>query len=217
MPTYTQEEFPRQLLPCYWPQEFTKRRQFDRQAENQPYLEFLKTSFDDCDEDGDFDYSSDGEDGPSESIIEDSSDDKEVEACSQHTNVRLFMKGITGNGDNMQYRDQVEQVASFCEQAKFREVDTETTAKDRKGVALLDDRNNSGTIPNKQEHCRPYLGPLTSQQLREALSRKVVQIFSSHRSSRETHTAQRFRVKSDQNVPTSAFGEEEIDAERRIM
>ena len=49
--TDTNEEFPHQPLPCYWHQEFRKRRRFNRQAENQPYIEWLQAIFNDGDED----------------------------------------------------------------------------------------------------------------------------------------------------------------------
>lgn len=186
MLTDKHEEFPHQLLPCYWPLKFTKRRRFDRQAENQPYIEWLQTQYDDGDDDEEEEDDDDDVDGSSENENEvdghrdkienkdeNRNDDKDPEACNGHSNVGIFMTGMDGDEDALQYSDQVEQVAGFCKQASFRDLETGTTSKNRKSVALLDDRNNGGTIPVKQGHCRPYLGPLTWQQLGKELSRKV--------------------------------------------
>jgi hypothetical protein len=181
MQSETHEEFPRQFLPCYWPREFTKRRQFNRQAENQPYIEFLQAQYDDGDDDEEDDaYGSSGDEdevdghrGKTENKDENRNDDKDAEACNGRNNVRLFMTGMDGDEDALQYCDQVEQVAGFCKQASSRDLETGTTGKNRKSVALLDDRNDAGTILVKQGHCRPYLGPLTSQQLGKELNRKV--------------------------------------------
>jgi hypothetical protein len=209
MPTETNGKFLHQSLPCYWPLEFTNRRQFDRKAENQTYIEFLQTRFDDGDDDEDDDddddvgNSSEDEDevdghrDESENKDENRNDDKEGEAYNGHSNVRLFMRGMTGDEDTLQYRDQVEQVASFFEQASRRDFETGGTCKNEKRVSLLDDRNDGGTILEKEGHCRPCRGPLTSQRLREALSRKVAQIPCLHQRSRETHcTAFPSRVRS---------------------
>jgi len=176
MRTDTHEEFPHRSLRRCWPREFTTRRKFNRQAENQPYIEFLQTSFCDGDEDEDEDDVGDdecsGEDEDEVSGHRDRSENKDE-------NVRRFMRGMTGDEDTLQYRDQVEQVASFCEQASL-EVETRTTSKNRKVVALLDDRNYHGTIVVKQGDCRPYRGPLTSQELGKELSKPVAQILFSH-------------------------------------
>jgi len=172
---------PHQFLPCYWPLEFTKRRRFDRQAENQPYIEWLQTHYDDGDEEEeeDVDGSNENEDEVDghrdkiENKDENRNDNKDPEACNGNSNVRIFMRGMDGDEDALQYFDQVKQVAGFCKQASFWNLETGTTSKNRKSVALLDDRNDGGTILVKQGHCRPYLGPLTPQQLDEELSRKV--------------------------------------------
>jgi hypothetical protein len=195
MLTETHDEFPPQSLRCYWPQEFFgKRRRFHRQAENQPYIEWLQASFDDGDEDDEDDEDDyvddssededqdevDGQRDKSEHKDENRNDGKDTEASEGHGKVRLFMKGMTGDEDTLQYRDQVEQVAGFCEQASFGELE--------RHVALLDDRNDGDTILQKQGHCRPYQGRLTSQQLCEELRKKVGQTSCSHQISRETHT-----------------------------
>jgi hypothetical protein len=196
MLTGKREEFPHQFLPCYWPLEFTKRRRFNRQAENQTYIEWLQTKYNDGDDDGDeeeeeeekedVDGSSENEDKVDghrdkiENKDENRNDDRDPEACNGHSNVEIFMIGMDGDENTLQYGDQVEQVAGFYKQASFTDLETRTTGKTRKSVALLDDRNDGGANPVKQGHCRPYLGPLTSQQLGKELSRKVAQISSSH-------------------------------------
>jgi hypothetical protein len=198
MLTDTHEEFPPQSLRCYWPQEFfVKRRRFHRQAENQPYIEWLQASFDDGDEDDEDDeddYVDDSSEDEDQDVVDgqrdkgehkdenrnDGKDTEASEACEGHGKVRLFMKGMTGDEDKLQYRDQVEQVARFCEQTSFGELE--------RHVALLDDRNDGGTNLKKEGYCRPYQGPLTSQRLAEELIKKVAQISCSHQISRETHT-----------------------------
>jgi hypothetical protein len=79
------------------------------------------------------------------------------------------MKGMIGDEDTLQDADQVERVAGFCEQPSTRESE--------KHVVLLDYRSNSGTIKEKPGHSRLYQGPLTSQQLREELSKQVPKIY----------------------------------------
>jgi hypothetical protein len=179
MLTDTHEESPERPLRRYWPHEFTKRRKFDRQAENTPYLEWLSgffESFDDSDGDNDdSDHSSKIEDEASEWISNHPTYDEEEDEASNVSNVRRFMFGLDGEED-----PQFEVVASFCERACNKRVATDTVGRDTKSVALLDDRttsatNRSGTFPVKQGDQRwPYLGPLTAQQLREKLSKKVV-------------------------------------------
>jgi hypothetical protein len=167
MLSHTDEESPRQQLRCHWPQLFTERRNFSRQAENEPYIEWLKASFDNSERySNESDYLSDGEDLSSESNYEEDEEDKERGDCSPETDVRLFMNGMVGDS-LMQYRDQVDLVAKFCEQAKFKRVKTD------KAVALLDERSNSGDVFGNRGRCRPYLGPLTAQQLKTELSKKV--------------------------------------------
>jgi len=115
--------------------------------------------------------------------------DKGAESCNERSDVRDFIVGMTGNEETLQYPDQVEQVASFYEQGNFGESETKT-GQGRK-VALLDDRNICGTIFVNQGpfqctgHCRPHLGPLTSEELYEELERKVAHISCSRQSSRE--------------------------------
>jgi len=157
---------PHQSLRCCWPQEFFKRRLFDRQAENQPYIEWLQASFDDGEEDGD-------ENNEDDDFVDSNEDEDEVDGQGDESkkrdenrnNVRIFMKGNIGDDDTLQYRDQVERVAEFCEQPSIKEPE--------KHVVLLDDRSNSGTIQEKRGHSRPYPGPLTSKQLWEVLSKEV--------------------------------------------
>ena len=53
MSTSNNEETPHHYLRCCWPPEFAKRRNFDKSAENEAYVEFLKANFFDGDEDED--------------------------------------------------------------------------------------------------------------------------------------------------------------------
>jgi hypothetical protein len=99
-------------------------------------------------------------------------DDKNAGACNGHSAVRTFMKGMVGDEDRLQYRDQVELVATFCEQPTFRE--------SGKCVALLDDRNDGGIVFEEKQ------GPLDSVQLRGKLSTKVAISLCSNRISRDT-------------------------------
>jgi hypothetical protein len=92
--------------------------------------------------------------------------------------VRLFMTGFSGEEDDLHHRDQVEEVASICEQWTREKGVVTKTGKHAKHVALLDDRNSRGNfLTNKgispSGDCRPYLGPLTSEHLAKELSRKV--------------------------------------------
>jgi hypothetical protein len=194
-----QGEFPR------WPPLFAERRQFSREAENETYIEFLQTSWfsgeeheeDEEEEEEEGEEGEEGEDDEEEVSSEqgnkvegdknkrrnkdqNTNDDKGAKVCSGPSKVRLFMRGLSGEEDNLHYLDQVEEVASICEQANLEDTMTKT-GQDGKHVALLDDRNIRGTIlvnkgPSPPGDCRPYLGPLTAQRLGEELSRKVAQI-----------------------------------------
>ena len=221
MLTDTQEDFPRHSFRCYWPQEFKKRRRFVREEENQPYItgikKWLLASLDDCggeDDDDEADEDEDKFDDNVEDVVEVFSDteaqvngqrdvsedkdqrrkdDEKAESCSEHGSVRLFMTGMTGDEDALQFPDQVEQVASFCEQASSR-----TTEKK---MALLDDRTNGGTMLKKSGHYRPYKGPLSSQQLRVELSKKVTYISLSHGSSTGVDTRTAFQSRGRTKYP----------------
>ncbi len=71
------------------------------------------------------------------------------------------MEGMTGDRNTLPYRNQVEVVADFAEQATSPELE--------QGVAFLDDRNSLGNIPVR----RRLWGPLASDQLREELGKPV--------------------------------------------
>lgn len=191
MSSETHEESHFQSLRCYWPEKFTKRRKFDRRTENEPYIDYLRTQFlyGEEDEHEDDVSSSENEDDssnePEEEVErhqhksddqgENQNIDKDTEACNLHSDIRAFMTGDVGDEDALENHDQVDVVASFCEEASFMESETKP-GQDRKCVALLDDRNIDGTIADKKGQCRSYSGPLTSHQLREKLSKNVTQI-----------------------------------------
>jgi hypothetical protein len=199
MSTETQEDVSHQSLRCCWPELFTKRRDFNRHTENQPYIKYCGTPLfygeeheDEDDEDDDEDGISSEDDDPLnkpedeveghrdtlENQDETLNDDKGSESCNRYSNIRCFMTGMIGDEDSLEDHDQVDEVASFCEQPSFRENDSKSGQKalDGKHVALLDDMNIGGTIVDKKGHCRPYLEPLTWQELCEKLSKRVTQI-----------------------------------------
>jgi hypothetical protein len=205
MSAQKQEEFPR------WPPLFTERRQFNREVENEPYIEFLQTPFFNGEEQENVDDGEDNEDEGEEEEVssehenkvegdsnnrgnkdQNPNDEKDAKAYNGLNKVRLFMRGLSGEEDDLHYCDQVEEVASICEQANLEDV-MKKTGQGRKHVALLDDRNIRGTIlpdkgPSPPGDCRPYLGPLTTQRLGKELSRKVVQISVRHQNSGEANT-----------------------------
>jgi hypothetical protein len=213
MLTDTRGEFPHQFLRPHWPQEFSiRRREFDRKAENQTYIEWLRDNFTDGDsaEDEEEDEEDEGqdEDDKVEDEDEDNSDseedefydaeelyveiedkfgadgdqhenenesqnDKSTEVFKEHEIGRIFMKGMTGDEKFLQWRDQVDVVASFVEQSR--------SGESKKLVALLLDDGECGSAnPAKRKPCRLHQGPLTSQQLRELLSKRVSLISRLH-------------------------------------
>lgn len=191
----TAEEFSLPALRRHWPQEFKKGRIFHRDSENDPYISEIQSDIDDEDEDKD-EYENVEEEEEGWSDIEHDSSHYEDEAGNykdetenkdertsydmkndQETGfgrryVRIFMKGCAGDDGGLPYRDQVEQVSSFCESAAW-EVDEGATGQKRKVLALLDDRNDRDTAVTNKEKNMPHLGPLTSQELGVELSKKV--------------------------------------------
>lgn len=202
----------------FWPQLFTKRRIFSRQAENQPYIGFFQTpKFDgqeyeeDEDEDGDGEQEEgddeneieeDGENDAMEEAVssgqgsrgegcqgdrggkdQDPIDDGSARSSNGSGNVRLFMTAFLGEDgeDGDLHRDQVEEVASMCEQWTHEKGVVTLADEHGNGVALLDDRNIPDNIlTNKGDsdispsgECRSYLGPLTAELLGTELKRKA--------------------------------------------
>lgn len=177
-----------QFFRCYWPEGFTKRRNFYQHVENQTYLDLLKTEWEDGveddgededggdedpdeqeEEEGDDEYedddSIDGSSGDEDDINEDRNDSKEEAVSTRHSDVKMFMKGMDGDEDTLQFFDQVKQVTRFYKQA-WRELDTGVTGKQSKAVALLDDMIRWGQNTADQ-------GPLTSEELRQELHQPV--------------------------------------------
>ena len=180
-----------------WPELFNKRRNFDRAAENQPYIERLRNAWLDGEVDND---EEDGEGEEGEESEESASEHEDIDDYSellnrvergvdsdelgsnvsvgnwnhddrkfrgQQSNVRLFMEGMAGDEETLKYRDQVEAVARFCEKSKLHE----------HSMALIDDSKHASDFEKNgpmKRHCRPYLGPLTSQKsLLQELRKKV--------------------------------------------
>ncbi|PVH77592.1 hypothetical protein DL98DRAFT_266334 [Cadophora sp. DSE1049] len=204
MSTKLPEGIPRQHWHCSWPQLFTARRPFNhrsRETENLPFIEYLVKPSEEADEDDGEEYGS-NEDGGNEDEIDDEDDvpsdedeDEDAESCSEQSDVRRFMIGMVGEVDRLMSRDQLDLVASFCEESK-----TETNESEkRKPVALLDERCMDGTMSDKRGFYRPYPGPLTCQELRERLGRK------------------RFRADPVKDPATHAIEDEQHDAARRIV
>ena len=182
MPQGTSEKAP-SWLPL-----FTKRRQFDRAAENQTYIEYLESHYDDGDNDEDSnevekDEEDWNEDEKKDEVINEEQEEVERKsmgqskdgACKQHSSTRRFMEGMTGDDDVLLDHDQVDEVAGFCEQPCYGEF--RKMGQDRKHV-LLDDRHSGGTVADKKGHYRPHMGPLTSREFREAMTREVPKIYS---------------------------------------
>lgn len=210
MPAETHDEPLYQPLRCQWPSIFTRRRQFDRQSENQPYIEFLQTlRFDAEEEEEEDDEELNSENDEGEYASSDDDDDYSIETTENAvgwdrekieiegrvrsrnddttswkscSNVRLFMTGLMGDEDSLQYRDQVKEVVGFCEGAGLEVESNGHGHYGTKRVALLDDRNRGGTtVDVHSRSCRrPYLGPLTAQQLQQELCKKVCQRNPSH-------------------------------------
>jgi hypothetical protein len=192
-----------------WPQLFAQRRKFSLEAENQPYIAFLQTlrfegeeyeeegeeeegvshqAVDGNNHNGDDAKEEKPADGQGSGIDDDRSnggnknqdlkDNSKVRCSDGSSKVRLFMRGLSGEEVDL-HRDQLDEIASTCEQAGLGEDETVNIGKDRKHVALLDDRNirrtavtNKGISPSGE--FRPYLGPLTAESLGKELSKKVL-------------------------------------------
>jgi hypothetical protein len=189
---------PVRSLWCTWPAIFTKRRNFSRQAEDEPYIDHLqKLLFSDeqeyDEEEGEEEDEVDKEHISSECDESDNYEEvspksgrgvewdrSQINVLTESWNrgnqpsiVRLFMRGSLGEEDDFAHRDQVEKVARFCEEVQRPD-------RNLRGqhVALLDDRNCMGIVPSNEAispsgTCRPYLGPLTAERLRQELSKKV--------------------------------------------
>jgi hypothetical protein len=91
--------------------------------------------------------------------------DENEEPCGRRGTARVFMKGMTGDEENLPYRDQVDVVAGFVEQAMYKGCE--------KPVALLDDRKSGDRMPLKQKDFRPRRWILTIKELRAELSKPV--------------------------------------------
>jgi hypothetical protein len=237
MVTESPHESSHQALRRYWPQEFTKRRVFNRQDENRPYIEYIKSlqvlfdnANEDEEEDGEDDDTED-RDESSENVDEDEDEDgdedevdkhggmneiqdenridaKDVTSCTKHGTVKLFMKGVEGEEDALQYLDQVEQVASFCAPQSFKDL--------AKHVALLNDSNGIA-IPGKMRECGPYQGPLTAQQLRDELSKEVAKFSFSNDISRDTDIVKRYMPESDEKTSKNGSGDVGSKAGQRVL
>ena len=175
-------EVPRQTWQRFWPHEFTQQRQYNRPEENKSYLEWInnwvydsdRSGFENGGEESEDEDEDEEEDGDRDGVIDD--EQQKIGVNENATNqeqkvdksdgcngkVRTFMAGAGWDDLYMQH-DQVELVAGFCEHAP---------SEDAAPVALIDDRNS---VSNARVDCsRPYLGPLTPEQLRDELGKQVI-------------------------------------------
>jgi hypothetical protein len=175
MPTDTHKS-PRRAWQRSWQKEFTQPRHFNPAEENKTYLEFLQGIVRNFPEIADEKDGDEGEDEDEDEETENDNNNEEDENIERDANndiygynkVKIFMTGAQGDDQALQ-QDQVEQVAGFCEQA---------TGENKRRVALLDDRNNGRNIDVEHGSSRPYLGPLTVQQLVQELSKPVIRVSS---------------------------------------
>ena len=168
-----------------WPQEFKCRRELAREGENKTYLEFLRSAnkyendraYEGEEEEEGESEEEDDEDDDGENMSQEgyeAEEDVEKDECKVeggYSKIRQFMKGGIGDDQMLQYPNQIEQVAGFCDR---------NAVESEERVALLDDRSNGsydggdgGSLSEMQGDRRPYLGPLTAQELAVELSRKV--------------------------------------------
>jgi hypothetical protein len=94
--------------------------------------------------------------------------DEDEEACDRRGTARVFMEGMTGDEKMLSYRDQVDVVAGFVEQAIYKGCE--------RPVALLDDRKSGDTPSMRQKDFRPRRWTLTLKELRAELSKQVTDI-----------------------------------------
>lgn len=221
MLTDTKEGTPHLALRCHWPKELRQRRRFDREAENQPYVEWLRDGFDvgeeDLAENDDDEDDDDGDDDFSGNTDEEDDVDKhggmsgirygkDAGAYDDHDIVRRFMEGTIGEETALPYPDQVERVADFCEQ--------KISGENQKPVAILED--NDGNFISRKGCAMPDQGPLTAQQLRQALSKEVMK-FSILDGSGKADAEKRFKIISDRSVPETGFKDVQSSGGTRVV
>jgi hypothetical protein len=203
MLTEANEDYPQRPLRRSWPQEFcTTDREFNREAENQPYIEWLQQQFIDGvgPQDGGEDEEDEGDDDDADDLSNDEDEEGKVdEQRDEDEQEEVHSQGEENESKEVD-RDENkmaelcngrstvrvfmegmigdEDLLPYCDQvevvASFAEQSTSHNTE--KPVALLDDRKYGGKIHAKQENCRPYLGPLTSRRLRVELGKRVAPI-----------------------------------------
>jgi hypothetical protein len=237
MSTFQHCETPRQFLHRSWPLKFFEKREyFSREAENVPYVDWLRDTFserasdwgEDTEDDGDgeekgyeedragwlregFFFQGHGNDEYHENIFQNLADAKDSEPPSRRSIARTFMEGMAGDHEALSYRNQVDVVAGFCEQEYHA-----GSGEDEKAVALLDDMNHKSGGLITQNHRRVRRRPLSAMQLRRELGKPVsaVQsycctIFA------KAHATQRFLI--NLQSCTNTAHDKEADVERRIL
>jgi hypothetical protein len=157
------------------------------------------------DEDGESEWSkaselsSDGEDHTAEESSLDLQDSESVVCYDQKSTVRLFMEGV--GEELLPYHDQVDVVAGFCEMDRTIPDNTRRDNPVESSVVLLGESDRAEKAHSKYGQFRRYRGPMTSQQLKSELSRKVAK-FCSHAihfaNSQITAILHQFRAKQSQ-------------------
>jgi hypothetical protein len=204
MLTEPHEDCPQRSLRRFWPETFCSTdRKFDRQAENQPYIEWLQPQ-QLTDDIGPQDGSGEEEDEGDNDDADDLSNDEDEESKVDEQRDEDGQEEVNSQGEEDESKEvdwdgkkiaeickgrsivrafmegmiDDENLLPYCDQvevvASFAEQSTSHNIE--KPVALLDDRTYDGTIPGKQDNCRRYLGPLTSRQLRVELGKQVALI-----------------------------------------
>ncbi|PMD29265.1 hypothetical protein L207DRAFT_261625 [Hyaloscypha variabilis F] len=180
--------------PCRvsWPLKFFEsRRYFSRNAENQPYIEWLKdyllggdewSESEDEDEEEEEEESDNFESSCADEYdapkwtCEDLNEVKVIKNHDRRSFVRVFMEGVPGDEKFLPYRDQTDVVAGFCETQVSREGDAERPGPSEKLVALLDDRKSGEIVQRGKARRIHYRECLTARELKTKLSRKVARV-----------------------------------------
>lgn len=158
MSTHANDSSCQPWLPV-WPAEFLHHRNYNREEENIPYIEWAKsnkgTAHIDIGSTVEESEDEEEDDDPENTNV----DQRDYEDIIEDSNMKTFM---AKNNALHQFlscdEDQIDQVIKFCECS---------SDNNDKQVALIDDRNNMGCR-------RPYLGPLKAQELLGELKKPVM-------------------------------------------
>jgi hypothetical protein len=93
---------------------------------------------------------------------------EDSEFPSRRSIARIFMKGMIGDEHSLPYRDQVDVVAGFCDQA-----DHTVLSREEALVAVLDDLKHGSGDATTYKHRQLHPCSLTRTQLQSELARQV--------------------------------------------